>query len=157
MKSTVSQSAFSFIISIVVICALIAGLYASYGSGKFIILNVIIIAVLCFCMFYTPLSISASEEVVNVHSPFKIHSIAMRRIVSVERFKPTMGALRVFGSGGFLGYWGLFREGDVGLYMAYYGKASDCFMLRLDNGDKYVLGCIDPDAMIAYIKEQICS
>jgi hypothetical protein len=156
MKSTVNQSAFSFIVTIVVIGALIIGLCASYGTDKFIILSVITIALLCFCMFYAPLSISANEEVVTVSSPFKIHSIAMKYIVSVERFKPTMGSLRLCGSGGFMGYWGIFREGDVGLYMAYYGKASDCFLLRLNNGDRYVLGCKDADAMVAYIKEQIC-
>ena len=79
----------------------------------------------------------------------------MSRIVSVERFNPTMGAKRILGSGGFMGYWGIFREGDVGRYTAYYGKASDCFMLRLDNGDQYVLGCRRSDEMIEYIRSQI--
>lgn len=155
MKSTVRQSVFSFIITIAVIGALILGMFATYGTDKFVILGVIIIVLLSFCMFYSPLSISANEETVEINSPFKIHSIAMRRIVSVERFKPTMGSLRLFGSGGFLGYWGIFREGDVGMYMAYYGKASDCFLLRLDNGDKYVLGCKDADAMVTYIQHHI--
>jgi hypothetical protein len=39
--------------------------------------------------------------------------------------------------------------------MAYYGKASDCFLIRLDNGKKYVLGCKDADAMVDYIQKQI--
>jgi hypothetical protein len=39
--------------------------------------------------------------------------------------------------------------------MAYYGKASDCFLLRLDNGKQYVLGCKDADAMVDYIQKQI--
>jgi hypothetical protein len=155
MKSIVNQSAFSFIITIVVIGALVGGMCATYGTDKFVVLSVITFALLCFGLFYTPLSISASEEAVNINSPFKIHSIAMQHIVSVERFSPTMGALRLCGSGGFMGYWGLFREGDTGSYMAYYGKASDCFLIRLDNGKKYVLGCKDADAMVAYIKNQI--
>ena len=54
-----------------------------------------------------------------------------------------------------MGYWGLFREGDVGRYMAYYGKASDCFMIRMKNGDKYVLGCKNPGEMVEYIKSFI--
>ncbi len=54
-----------------------------------------------------------------------------------------------------MGYWGMFKEGDIGHYTAYYGKASDCFLVRLDNGDKYVLGCKNPDEMIAYIKRMI--
>jgi hypothetical protein len=83
MKSTVKQSVFSFIITIAVIGALILGMFATYGTDKFVILGVIIIVLLSFCMFYTPLSISASEEAVEINSPFKIHSIAMQRIVSV--------------------------------------------------------------------------
>lgn len=76
----------------------------------------------------------------------------MRDVESVEYFQPTMGAIRVFGSGGFMGYWGVFREGDIGRYYAFYGKASDCFLVRMRNGDKYVLGCEEPDKMIDYIK-----
>jgi hypothetical protein len=155
MKSRVDQSAFSLIITLVVIALLVVGLYLACGTYAFIALALIIIATLGFCMFYSPLSISVDEKSVRINSPLKIHEIAMPRIVSVERFQPTMGALRLCGSGGFLGYWGLFREGDVGNYMAYYGKASDCFLLRLDNGKQYVLGCKDADAMVDYIQKQI--
>jgi hypothetical protein len=106
-------------------------------------------------MFYSPLSISADEKSVRINSPLKIHEIAMQRIVNVERFQPSKGTIRLCGSGGFLGYWGLFREASVGKYMAYYGKASDCFLIRLDNGKQYVLGCKDADAMVDYIQKQI--
>jgi hypothetical protein len=155
MKSRVDQSTVSFVITIVVIALLVWALYISCDSYAFIALAIIIIATLGICLFYSPLSITADEKSVRINSPLKIHEIAMQRIVSVERFQPTMGAIRICGSGGFLGYWGLFREGDVGNYMAYYGKASDCFLIRLDNGKKYVLGCKDADAMVDYIQKQI--
>jgi hypothetical protein len=155
MKSRVDQSTASFIITIVVIALLVGALYLTCDTYAFIAFTIIIIATLGFCLFYSPLSISADEKSVRINSPLKIHEIAMQRIVSVERFLPTMGAIRICGSGGFLGYWGLFREGDVGNYMAYYGKASDCFLIRLDNGKQYVLGCKDADAMVDYIQKQI--
>ena len=75
----------------------------------------------------------------------------MRMVENVDLFQPTMGTYRLFGSGGFMGYWGLFREGGIGRYAAYYGKASDCFLVKLRNGDKYVLGCTNPSGMVAYI------
>lgn len=131
------------------------GCYATYGSNKFILLLIVTLILLVFAMFYSPLSISANDKEVNINSPFKIHTIPMRRIKSCELFQPTMGALRVCGSGGFMGYWGIFREGDVGRYMAYYGKGSDCFIIHLDNGDKYVLGCNNPREMVDYINSQI--
>lgn len=80
----------------------------------------------------------------------------MSEVESVELFQPTMGAIRICGSGGFMGYWGIFREGDIGNYIAFYGKASDCFLVRLKNGSKYVLGCNQPDKMVDYINSQIC-
>lgn len=155
MKSRVNQSTFSFILTILVIGLLVAGSICTYGTDKFILLLAVTVTVLTAGMIYSPMSVSADEDEINVHSPFKIHSIPMRRVVAVERFQPTMGCKRLFGSGGFMGYWGIFREGDVGRYMAYYGQASHCFMVRLDNGDKYVLGCKDVDAMVEYIKSQI--
>lgn len=79
----------------------------------------------------------------------------MLDIDNVELFQPTMGAIRIFASGGFMGYWGMFREGDIGRYYAFYGKASDCFLIRMKNGDKYVLGCDNPSHMVAFIRSQI--
>lgn len=155
MKSRVYLSTFSFILTILVIGFLLAGCFATYGSDKFILMLGVTLVLLAFCMFYTPLSLSANEKEVIVHSPFKIHTIPMKCIVKCERFQPTKGTIRVCGSGGFMGYWGIFREGDVGRYMAYYGRSSDCFIIHLNNGDKYVLGCKGPDAMIEYINTQI--
>ena len=54
-----------------------------------------------------------------------------------------------------MGYWGLFKEGDVGNYIAFIGKSSDCFMIRMKNGDKYVLGCKNPKMMVTEIKKKI--
>ncbi len=155
MKSRVDLSIFSFILTIIALAAMAAGVYATYGTDKFVIMCAVVVILLIFCLWYAPLSISANEKEICVNSSFGWHKIPMRRIVSVERFQPTMGSLRLCGSGGFLGYWGMFKEGDIGHYTAYYGKASDCFLVRLDNGDKYVLGCKNPDEMIAYIKRMI--
>ncbi len=152
MISKVSLSTYSFVLTIAVIIVLAVGMYVTYGTDKFILLAAIVAVLLIFWSLYAPLSISADEKEIRVHSPIKIHKIPMRQVVEVERFQPTMGSIRICGSGGFAGYWGIFKEGDVGRYTAYFGKSSDCFIIRLDNGDKYVLGCKDPEAMIDCIK-----
>ncbi len=66
-----------------------------------------------------------------------------------------MGTRRIAGSGGFMGYWGWFREGDIGKYFAYYGKASDCFLVTLRNGRRYMLGCNDAPEMVAAIQKEL--
>lgn len=78
----------------------------------------------------------------------------MRDIERVELFQPTMGAIRIFASGGFMGYWGVFRESDIGRYYGFYGKASDCFLVKMKIGDKYVLGCDNPQKIVDYIESQ---
>ena len=104
---------------------------------------------------YGPVAISADEKSVNIKSVLRNQKLDISKIESVELFQPTMGAIRIFGSGGFMGYWGIFREGGIGRYMAYYGKASDCFLVRMKNGDKYVLGCENPDTMMKYIESKL--
>lgn len=66
-----------------------------------------------------------------------------------------MGAVRILASGGYFGYWGTFRENDIGRYKASYGRASDCFILIMKNGDKYVFGCKNPQSMVDYIKNNL--
>lgn len=156
MKSRVELSTFSTILTIAILVLIAIGLVATRSdNGKFITLSVIALTLLIPSMFYCPLNISADDDEVKIKSPFKIHSIPMSSIVQVERFQPTMGSIRVCASGGFLGYWGIFKEGDIGRYMAYYGKSSQCFLITLHNGDKYVLGCKNPDDMIDFIRTKI--
>ena len=112
--------------------------------------------ILFFCgLFYGVAYIKATDDYIIMGSLLKSKKILMRNVESVELFKPTMGAIRIFASGGFMGYWGIFREGDIGRYYGFYGKASDCFLVRMKNGDKYVLGCENPKKMIDYINTKI--
>ncbi len=61
---------------------------------------------------------------------------------------------RIFGSDGWFGYWGWYRDKSLGKYFAYYGNETDCFSVRLNNGKQYVLGSDNPDAIVNYIKSE---
>ncbi len=156
MKSRVRLSTFSTIITIVVIAFLLLAIYFSIGTYKFIPACVITVVLLGFSLWFSPLSISLDANKININSSLHIKSIPYDTIATVERFQPTMGAKRKLGSGGFMGYWGMFAEGDVGNYTAFYGKSSDCFLITLKDGGKYVLGCNDPDKMVNEIKRHLC-
>lgn len=79
----------------------------------------------------------------------------MADIADVKLCPPTMAARRIVGSGGWFGYYGWFSERDLGRYFAYYGKASDCFLVTLRDGRKYMLGCDDAPAMVEAIKDKM--
>ena len=112
---------------------------------------VLFLSALC----YMPLSISLDNESLRIKRPLKAKSIPLTEIADVRLCAPTMGSKRICGSGGWFGWYGWFSEKDLGKYFAYYSKASDCFLVTLKSGKKYMLGCKDAHEMVNAIKEKI--
>ena len=117
--------------------------------------GVFVVILLIISLCYMPMSIGADENAIYINRSLKVKTIPMTEVASVKLCPPTMGAIRICGSGGFLGYWGWFQERDLGKYFAYYGKSSDCFLITLTNGGKYILGCQNAPEMVEYIAKQI--
>ena len=101
------------------------------------------------------MSISVDEANLNINRSLRIKSIPLKEIKSVKLCPPTMAEKRICGSGGWFGYWGWFSEPSIGKYFAYYGKASDCFLIELKDGKKYLLGCADAPLMVERISSKI--
>jgi len=59
--------------------------------------------------------------------------------------------LRLFGSGGFLGWFGFFYNGSLGRFWAYAGNRDDLVLLTKTDGRKIVLSPHPPDAFLAAI------
>lgn len=156
MKSKVQLSKYAFILTLLINIVLIICCVTMYNEtpGFWIVLSILCL-LLVFGLLFGPTQIVADSKYVIIRSFLKKQKILTRDIASVELFQPTMGAYRLFASGGYFGYWGLFREGDIGRYAGYYGKASDCFLIRMKNGDKYVLGCKNPSEMVDFINSKI--
>ena len=156
MKSKISYSRFATILTAIILGLLFIGCIATiHEKPDFFMLLAIYLILLVSSLFYGPSYIKADNNNIIMGSILKCRKIPMQNLESIELFQPTMGAIRIFASGGFMGYWGIFREGDIGRYYAFYGKASDCFLVRMKNGDKYVLGCDNPDKMVDYINSHI--
>ena len=156
MKSKVQLSKYAFNLTLIINVVLIGCCVAMFNetSGFWIVLGILIL--LLFLGFLNgPTQIIANPDYVIVKTYLRKRKILVRNIENVELFQPTMGSIRLLGSGGYCGYWGIFREGDIGRYAGYYGKSSECFLIRMKNGDKYVLGCQNPEEMVEYIQSQI--
>lgn len=156
MKSKITYSRFATVLTAVITGALFVGCIATIKEeATFFTLLALLILLFVPTLFFGPAYIKADSDNIVMGSLLRGKRLPMRNVVSVELFQPTMGAIRICASGGFLGYWGIFREGDIGRYYGFYGKASDCFLVRMKNGDKYVLRCDNPSAMVDFIKLQI--
>ncbi len=156
MKQRVVLSTYSWIATICCICVNVFFIFINQPPHLIQLLLIVLLLVMSTVgLFYMPMSISADKSAIYINRCLKIKSIPMADIASVRLCPPTMGAIRIFGSGGFLGYWGWFREGDLGKYFAYYGRSSDCFFVELKDGRKYMLGCNNAPKMVEYIKSQL--
>lgn len=152
MKSKIVYSGYSRGLTLVLTAAmLVICIIAFKEVVAFVILLSILLVLWLSSLLYGPWYIDVTPDYIIMGSLLRRKKLLMRDVESVQLFQPTMGALRLWASGGFMGYWGIFMEKDVGRYYAFYGKSSECFLVRMKNGDKYVLGCADPVKMVDYI------
>ena len=160
MRKRVNLSTYSTVItvlSIVILAGVLFVVFSDHESSLVAMIGVVII-VLLFCLsglFYAPLAISVDGDALRVERPLRCKVIPLADIADARLCKPTMAERRLCGSGGFLGHWGRMYERDLGRYFAYYGKASDCFLVTLNDRRKYMLGCKDAPEMVAAIKKTI--
>jgi hypothetical protein len=158
MKQKVKLSTYSIIISWVTIILLI--LLAVYGKQYATHswpyqAGIAIAAIIVMGLFYMPMSISADSSAVKIHRILKTKTIKIDEIKSIMIYPLPNGQLRVCGSAGFLGYWGWFKDPKLGDYFAFHGKTSDCFLVTLKSGRRYILGCENHTKMVSFIYKQI--
>lgn len=155
MNQKVNLSTYSLILSAICPILLLVCLYYCGNNWGGYTIGVIIIAYMCLTLFYMPLKISADERELSIHRSLRIKSIPLSEIQRIELCAPTLAEKKLCASGGFFGYWGWFSEPSIGTYFAYYGKASDCFLIELKNGKKYIIGCENAPDMVQYISKRI--
>ena len=156
MRQRVVLSTYSWIATICCICVNVFFIFLNQPPHLIQLLLIVLLVVMSTVgLFYMPMSISADKYAIHINRSLKIKTIPMADVKSVRLCPPTMGAIRIFGSGGFLGYWGWFKERDLGKYFAYYGRSSDCFLVELKDGRKYMLGCKNAPKMVEYIQSLI--
>ena len=159
MKQRVKLSTYSFIMSILTLIALIGVfVWEYYKTGSEVVVWIFLSIMILWAfsiLFYAPLSIELTGSTLNINRYIRIKEIPLADIQVVKLCPPTLAAKRICGSGGCFGYWGWFSERDLGKYFAYYGKSSDCFLIELIDGKKYILGCENAPAMVDALKARI--
>lgn len=159
MKRKVRLSSYCWIISLLstaMFCALF--IYAlNQPDNKWVImlLGIVIVGLLFSTLFYMPLSISVDENDLIIIRPLRSKRISLEDIAEVMLCSPTIAEHGICGSRGWYGYYGWFREPTLGKYFAYYGKASDCFLVTLKNDRKYMLSCTEAPSIVAEVNSRL--
>ena len=161
MKSKVKLSTFSFLttIFVVVLMVFLAFFTVKEKEAFYVLISLMLIFIICG-LFFAPIAIVANDKSVVIKARLNKLSIPIEDIASVENFKPVLSPfratrIRLFASGGFMGYWGVFYDPVIGKFTGYFGDSNSCFLLTKKNGEKYVLGCIHPNEMAEYIQKQL--
>lgn len=156
MKKTVKYSGWCWFwtAAVTLFCVVLGGNWYIDGNyDKAILVTVLFAVLVVTALFYAPLYVKVTDKHIAVRRPLKSRVINIDDVASVQLCPPTMGAMRVCGSGGWFGYWGWFKERDLGKYFAYYGRSSDCFLIKLKDGRQYIIGCTDaPDVVEAILR-----
>ena len=156
MKERVNLGATSTIITILCIVTFVGIMFINNPPVFLqIILGAILAAITLSGLYYMPIKVCASNSSIKIVRCLRTKTIPMADVKSVKVHVPSMGTVRLCGSGGFMGFWGWFREKSTGRYFAYYGRAKDCFLVELHDGRKYMLGCNNPRQMVEYISTMI--
>lgn len=155
----VKLSTYSIVITIVAIAIMVGVLIMlclkDANVWKIYVISAAVVALLFGGLFYAPISVSVDDNELSVNRTLRKTMIPLADIKSVKLCPPTLAEKRICGSGGWFGYWGWFSEKDLGKYFAYYGKASDCFLVTLKNGKKYMIGCENPQSIVDAIQKRI--
>jgi hypothetical protein len=100
---------------------------------------------------YIPIYITLTPQNFTCRIVYKKINIPIVDIATIEPFDFN-NSWRVFGSGGYMGYLGIFANKKVGRYSAYVTNPHFAFIIFLKNGEKFVFSDNHRDSIISYIK-----
>lgn len=157
MKQKVKFSAYSLIVTAVVLILCVVGIFSLIGNAeKLTPFCIIIGGTTIVGLYYCPKSIQADKSNVTLHRLLSSRKVFnYNSTQAVDTCYPSAGGLRLCGSGGFFGYWGYFSDIMIGSYFGYYGSRSSCILIKLKDGKQYVLGCENPSVMVDYINSMV--
>lgn len=140
-------------------------LYASILYGHFtsipqigwfppVLLAVVLGGSYLLAFLYKPLHYEMRDDVLMVHRLLKDVIILRTSIVSIEVLdKEKLNAtIRLFGVGGLFGYYGKFRNKQLGTMTWYATRRDHAVLVKTNEGKKIVLTPDDPTGFIASFK-----
>lgn len=107
-----------------------------------------------YSVWEIPMSLTLTDDKLIINRLAGHTGIDFMQISTVEVYKGNGSDLRLFGSGGFGGYWGVFYNDTIGRYRSYVGDYAQAFWIKTKEGKSYVLSCENRDLVIQTIKEK---
>ena len=150
-RQTCKWSGYSIAMTVLVIG--IVGLLGCFNSPRecdtwlhFLVRILLPILVICG-VYYSPMFIEVNHTHLYITRLLRKKAIALSDIESVSRYERTMNFARFCGGGGFFGFWGWYRNQELGKFFVYATRLDQLVLVKLKSGRKYVLSCENADKM----------
>jgi hypothetical protein len=152
-------------IVVIVLLVVIGGstMYISYASTMpveaqvaFCGTTILVVAALAISYGYSPKSYSLTNDSLVINRPFKPAVYSLADITEVQQLEKSIwtGSIRLFGAGGFFGYYGNFWNRKIGSYTAYGTRIDNKILITL-KGNKKILLTPDSLEMLEELKKRI--
>lgn len=108
---------------------------------------------LIFTVVYQPRKLILSETHIIMKRIVGRVCISYSDIADISLYnRENVVEIRTFGIGGLGGYIGKFYNSKVGFYTAYVGDYSQAFLIKTNNGEKYVMSCQHAGRIVGEVK-----
>ena len=140
------------IVLILTICLMANILHEEIGLvaiGVVIIVLAIICSTLILGFVYSPWKLILTNHELTIRCRAYSRNILIKDIASCTMNSEfnDYSTIRLFASGGFWGYYGLFWNSKYGKFKAFVGDRSSTFTLKIASGEIIVLGCENSKAL----------
>jgi hypothetical protein len=112
-----------------------------------VVLRAIALVVILCGLYFCPKYIAVTPSQLVIGRLLTKRTIALNQIASVVPYQRAESFIRTCGSGGVCGYWGWFRNNEVGNVFVYATRMDQLLLVTLSSGRKYVLSCKDAKTM----------
>ena len=116
------------------------------GIVALIIATPIVVGIVVYCEGYSPQRLEISASQITILRRYNSITILRSAIVSIRPLqkKDMSWTINLGGCGGLYGYFGSFRNRQLGEFTLYATAMDNLYLITLSNGQKVVIGCDEP-------------
>lgn len=120
------------------------------------LLTIVFLTTVIAGMGYMPIRLKANGEKITVRRLFGSLEMSLNEVIETRRISKSDidGSIQTFGSGGFFGYLGRFKNNRLGNYSMYATDLNNLILVRTRN-KKYVFSCSRPQEFVEFVNLQL--
>lgn len=120
-----------------------------------IVCGIALIEMIVMGLYYCPVSIIVTQNQLLIRRFFTSKNVPLNEIVSVEIYSGSTRFLKVCGSGGMFGFYGWYKNKELGRFFIYATNLKELICITLISGKKYMISCEDARNMYNEIHHRL--